>query len=153
MRALVQRVRSAAVLVADRVRAEIGPGALVLLGVSRTDTPADASGLAGKVARLRVFDDAQHKMNLAIGDVPQAAFLVVSQFTLYGDTRKGNRPSYTDAAPPENAEPLYEEFVAALRRQAAPVPVRTGEFRAAMRVRLENDGPVTLMLEFPPAEI
>ncbi len=150
MRALVQRVRSAAVVIADRVRSDIGPGALVLLGVAQTDTPADADALAGKVARLRMFDDAQHKMNLAICDVPHAAFLVVSQFTLYGDTRKGNRPSYIEAAPPELAAPLYEAFVTALRRHAAPVPVHTGEFRAAMRVRLENDGPVTLLLDVPP---
>ncbi len=137
MRALVQRVSQAAVDVdGDRV-AQIGAGLLVLLGVSREDTEAEADRLADKVAKLRVFDDADGNMNEPLGD---REVLCVSQFTLYGDARKGNRPSYTDAAPAEEAEPLYNRFCEKLG-------AKKGVFGACMGVALVNDGPVTLLLE------
>jgi D-aminoacyl-tRNA deacylase len=117
MRAVVQRVTRAEVRAAGRVAGKIGAGAVILLGVARTDTAAEAAKLAGKVAKLRVFDDAEGKMNLPLAAVPEGALLVVSQFTLLGDARKGNRPSYLEAAPPEQAERLYEKFVACLREQ------------------------------------
>jgi D-tyrosyl-tRNA(Tyr) deacylase len=132
------------VRVDDAVVGEIGRGLLVLLGVSRTDTAADAAAIAAKIATLRVFDDAAGKMNLAVGDV-QGGVLIVSQFTLYGDTRGGRRPSYIDAAPPEQANALYEAVVAAVRD--AGLPVATGVFRAHMAVELVNDGPVTLLVD------
>ncbi len=144
MRAVIQRVRSASVETGGSAVASIGVGAVVLLGVARGDTVEDAEYLAGKTSRLRVFDDAAGRMNLAAGDVG-GAFIVVSQFTLLADTRKGNRPSYLDAAPPEEAVPLYEAYVAGLR--AAGHPVQTGVFRAMMRVKIENDGPVTIVLD------
>jgi D-tyrosyl-tRNA(Tyr) deacylase len=139
MRALVQRVTEASVRVADERVASIGPGMLVLLGVRRGDTDAQADHLARKLANLRIFDDDEGRMNL---DVEQAGgeVLVVSQFTLYGDTRKGNRPSYVDAAPPDEAEPLYER----LRRT---LNARGGSFGAHMEVALVNDGPVTVLIE------
>lgn len=137
MRALVQRVSQAAVDVeGDRV-AQIGPGLLVLLGVSRTDTRADADRLADKLLKLRVFDDAEGQMNEPLGD---RDVLCVSQFTLYGDTRKGNRPSYAEAAPAAHAEPLYERFC---ERAGS----KRGVFGACMGVALVNDGPVTLLIE------
>ena len=140
MRAVVQRV--------SRARAtpggEIGPGLLVLLGVAATDDAAGADRLAGKVARLRIFEDADGKFDRSLLDTSGAA-LVVSQFTLIADTRKGNRPSFAHAARPEHAEPLYERFSAALR--ALGVPVTTGVFGARMEVELVNDGPVTIVLE------
>ena len=139
MRALVQRVSEAAVEVDGRELARIGPGLLVLLGVGTADGPEEADRIAGKLGRLRVFDDAEGKMNLSVRDVG-GELLVVSQFTLYGDARKGNRPSYVDAAPPEQAQPLYEQVRAALGAQG-------GAFGAHMRVALVNDGPVTLLLE------
>lgn len=139
MRALVQRVSEAAVEVDGRQLARIGPGLLVLLGVGTTDGPEQADRIAGKLERLRVFDDAEGKMNLSVRDVG-GDLLVVSQFTLYGDARKGNRPGYVDAAPPEQAEPLYERVRAALGAHG-------GAFGAHMRVALVNDGPVTLLLE------
>ena len=145
MRAVVQRVRSARVLVAGGAEeARIGPGAVVLVAVRRGDTAAEAEGLAGKIARLRLFDDAAGRLNGDIASV-KGAFLVVSQFTLYGDCRKGNRPSYLDAAPPEEAMPIYERFVEYLR--AGGREVRTGRFREHMVVALENDGPVTVIVE------
>jgi D-aminoacyl-tRNA deacylase len=138
MRALVQRVSQAAVDVeGDRV-AQIGPGMLVLLGVSVDDTEAEADKLADKVAKLRIFDDAEGRMNEPLGDDREV--LCVSQFTLYGDTRKGNRPSYVQAAPGEDAEPLYERFCERLG-------AKRGVFGACMGVALINDGPVTVMLE------
>jgi D-tyrosyl-tRNA(Tyr) deacylase len=137
MRALAQRVTSASVSVEGRVVATIGPGLLVLLGVAREDQEATAERLADKVRALRVFDDAEGRMNEALGD---REILCVSQFTLYGDTRKGNRPSYVGAAPPEQAEPLYERFC---ERAGA----ERGVFGAHMAVELVNDGPVTLLLE------
>ena len=137
MRALVQRVSRAAVTVDGRVTGEIGPGLLVLLGVSREDDAAAADRLADKVRALRVFDDAAGRMNEALGE---REILCVSQFTLYGDTRRGNRPSFVAAAPSAQAEPLYERFCA---RAAA----HQGLFGARMAVELVNDGPVTLLLE------
>jgi D-aminoacyl-tRNA deacylase len=139
VRAVVQRVREAAVEVDGREVARIGPGLLVLLAVRTGDGPDEADKLAGKLERLRVFADAEGKMNLSVREV-DGEILVVSQFTLYGDTAKGNRPSYVDAAPPEQAEPLYERVRNALGAQG-------GEFGARMRVTLVNDGPVTLLLE------
>jgi D-tyrosyl-tRNA(Tyr) deacylase len=144
MRACVQRVREASVTVASERVATIASGMLVLLGVATVDTDDDVIAMVDKLANLRIFDDAQGKMNLAIGDVG-GAMLVVSQFTLLGDTRRGRRPSYSDAAPPEQAERQYEAVVAALR--ARGVPVQTGKFRAMMDVALVNDGPVTLLID------
>lgn len=145
MKAVFQRVASAEVRSAGRVTGRIGPGAVILLGVGRADTEADAARLADKVAKLRVFDDAEGKMNLAISSVADGKFIVVSQFTLFGSTTKGNRPSYIEAAPPEQAQPLYEKFVACLR--SAGFTVETGVFRTTMQVELVNDGPVTLLLD------
>lgn len=144
MRAVVQRVSSASVRVDGAVVGEIGRGLLVLLGVARDDTEADAALIATKIAGLRIFDDEAGKMNLAVADVA-GGVLVVSQFTLLGDCRGGRRPSYLEAAPPETANALYETVVAALR--AAGLPVATGVFRAHMAVALVNDGPVTLLLD------
>jgi len=138
MRALVQRVSRAAVRVDGEVTGEIGPGLLVLLGITHDDTEADADRLAGKIAALRIFEDADGKMNDALGD--ERRVLCVSQFTLYGDARKGNRPSFVAAARPEQAEPLYERVCAALDAER-------GVFGAHMEVELVNDGPVTLLLE------
>jgi D-tyrosyl-tRNA(Tyr) deacylase len=137
VRALVQRVSSARVSVGERTVSSIGPGLLVLLGVSREDDAATADKLAEKVRALRVFSDADGRMNEAIGE---REILCVSQFTLYGDTRKGNRPSFVDAAPGEQAQPLYERFC---ERAGA----QRGEFGAQMAVELVNDGPVTVMVE------
>ncbi len=128
------------------LHSSIGPGMLILLGVKQTDSPAEARYLAGRCATLRIFDDAGGTMNLSVRDV-QGSAMVVSQFTLYGDTRKGNRPSYTDAAPPEIAETLYENFVSQLRQEIGADRVATGVFRAMMDVELVNDGPVTVLLE------
>ena len=148
MRALVQRVHEASVTVAGEdgpeVTGRIGRGLVALVGVTHGDTEADARRLADKVHRLRCFDDADGVMNLGAVDVG-AELLVVSQFTLYGDTRKGRRPSWIQAAPPEHAEPMVEQVVARLREQGAVVA--TGRFRAHMDVALVNDGPVTLLLE------
>ena len=137
MRALVQRVTRAAVSVDDAVVASIGPGLLVLLGVTHDDGPETADRLAGKVRALRVFADAEGRMNEPLGD---RAVLCISQFTLYGDTRRGNRPSYVAAARPEHAEPLYERFCDRLG-------AARGVFGAHMAVELVNDGPVTVLLE------
>jgi D-tyrosyl-tRNA(Tyr) deacylase len=137
MRALVQRVSRASVRVEGEVVAQIGPGLLVLLGVTHDDDEAGAVKLARKVRALRVFPDAGGRMNEPLGD---RDVLVVSQFTLYGDTRKGNRPSYVDAAPPGEAEPLYERVRQALHAQG-------GSFGAHMQVALVNDGPVTVLIE------
>ena len=144
MRALIQRVTEASVTVDGEVVGAIGRGFLVLLGVTQTDGPREAAWLAAKVAGLRVFDDAAGKMNLGLADVG-GAVLVVSQFTLYGDARKGRRPDFVRAARPEQAEPLVDAFVAQLR--GAGLQVATGRFRAAMQVALVNDGPVTLWLD------
>ncbi len=144
VRAVVQRVSRAEVRVEGRVTGAIGKGLLVLLGVAKDDGEQDARALADKVAALRIFEDAAGKMNLAAGEV-QGGVLVVSQFTLLGDARKGNRPSFVDAAPPEAANALYERFCAAIREKG--IAVGTGVFRAQMDVELVNDGPVTVLLD------
>lgn len=144
MRALIQRVSEAAVSVDGAVVSRIGPGLVVLVGVGQGDHTEQAGRLAAKVANLRVFEDAQGRMNRSLLDAGGAA-LCVSQFTLYGDTRRGLRPSFTGAAGPEAAEGLYEEFCAGMRSQG--VPVQTGRFGARMAVSLTNDGPVTLLVE------
>ena len=144
MRAVVQRVTSAKVEVDGAVCGEIGSGVLVLLGVAKGDTTAEADFLAAKITQLRIFSDPQGKMNLSLVDTG-GALLAVSQFTLYGDCRKGRRPSFDAAAPPEDARALYEYFVAAVR--ATGVHVATGVFQADMAVTLVNDGPVTLIVE------
>jgi D-tyrosyl-tRNA(Tyr) deacylase len=144
LRAVVQRVTQARVEVGGEVVGAIGQGFLVLLGVAQGDTSADAAYLAEKTAGLRIFEDAAGKMNLALNEVG-GAVLAVSQFTLLGDCRKGRRPGFTDAAPPERADLLYGEYVAALI--ASGLEVATGVFRAEMQVHLVNDGPVTLLLD------
>ena len=143
MRAVVQRVSSAAVAVGDATVAEIGPGLLVLLGVAAGDDDVEAVRLAGKVARLRIFESDGGKFDRSLLDTAGAA-LVVSQFTLIADTARGNRPSFSGAARPEQAEPLYERFCDALRELG--IPVDTGVFGARMAVTLDNDGPVTIVL-------
>ncbi len=144
MKLVVQRVKQASVTV-DGVRiSEIGPGLLVLAGVSHNDTPFDARHLAHKTARLRIFQDDDGKMNRSVEDV-DGEVLAVSQFTLYGDCTKGNRPSYITAARPEQGEELFSEYVRALEKLGRPA--KTGRFGADMQVELLNDGPVTLLLE------
>ena len=138
MRALVQRVLRASVTVDGETVSQIGPGLLVLLGIAGADTERDAERLAGKVRALRVFEDSQGRMNEPLGN---RELLCVSQFTLYGDTRRGNRPSYVSAAPAEQAEPLYEHFCSC-------ASAKRGVFGADMKVELVNDGPVTLLLEY-----
>ena len=144
MRALIQRVSQAAVRVDGETVGEIGPGLVVLVAVTHGDTEAEADWLARKIAGLRIFEDDAGHMNVGLLDAEGAA-LVVSQFTLYADARKGRRPSFTDAAPPEVAEPLIEHFTGTLA--AAHVPVETGVFGAHMMVEIHNDGPVTILLE------
>jgi D-tyrosyl-tRNA(Tyr) deacylase len=144
VRALVQRVTRAAVRVDGETVGEIGPGLCVLVGVTHDDTEAEADKLAAKVHDLRLFADDDGVMNRSLGETGGAA-LVVSQFTLYGDARKGRRPSWAAAAPPEQAEPLIDRFVRVLRERGTTV--ETGRFRAEMAVELVNDGPVTLLLE------
>ena len=148
MRAVIQRVSEASVTVDGQVVGAIGRGYLVLVGVTHNDGPDEADWLAQKVAGLRLFEDAQGLTNLSLEDV-DGEVLVVSQFTLYADARKGRRPSFTDAASPPVAEPLVERFVAALREQG--LRVATGVFRAYMQVALVNDGPVTILLDRPPS--
>ncbi|MDH3390359.1 MAG: D-aminoacyl-tRNA deacylase [Desulfobulbaceae bacterium] len=144
MRAVVQLVKKASVTVNESVISEIGYGLLVLLGVGKNDTPGDAQILAEKIANLRIFPDQEKLMNLSVLDIG-GEILVVSQFTLYGDCRKGRRPSYSAAAPPERAEELYETFI----RETAKlnIPVASGKFQAMMNVQLVNQGPVTLLLD------
>ena len=144
MRLLLQRVSRAEVRVGGRVTGRIDQGYLLLVGVTHSDTASQLEWMAEKVAGLRLFADADGKINLGLADVG-GAVLVVSQFTLYGDSSKGRRPSFVDAARPEIAEPLYDRFVALLRERA--LPVETGEFGSMMDVELVNDGPVTLWLE------
>lgn len=147
MRAVLQRVSRAKVSVEGSVTGEIGNGILVLLGVATDDDETDAVYLVDKIVRLRIFDDENGKMNLSLTDVA-GELLVVSQFTLYADTRKGRRPSYVDAAPPDKANALYESFVREAEKQVARVA--TGRFQAMMDVELVNDGPVTIILDSPP---
>lgn len=149
MRAVIQRVTSAKVEVDGAVVGEIGAGLLVLLGVGKGDTPSDAGYLAAKITGLRIFSDPAGKMNLSLAETG-GAMLAVSQFTLYGDCRKGRRPSFDPAAPPDQARALYEHFVEAAR--SAGLRVETGIFQAHMAVSLVNDGPVTLIVESPPAD-
>jgi D-aminoacyl-tRNA deacylase len=144
LRAVVQRVARTRVAVGGETVGEIGAGLCVLLGVSREDSETDAERLAGRIARLRVFENEEGKFDRSLLDVGGAA-LVVSQFTLIADTRKGNRPSFGEAAPPEQAEPLYERFCAALRDLG--LSVETGAFGARMAVEIVNDGPVTVVLD------
>lgn len=144
MRAVVQRVKRACVTIDGTKTAEIGVGFLILLGVHETDTEADAAYLAKKCCGLRVFEDDNGKMNRSVQDVG-GAFLVVSNFTLYGDCKKGNRPSFTSAARPETAVPLYEHFISCVRQSG--IACQTGTFGADMQVELLNDGPVTLIVE------
>ena len=145
MRAVVQRVKRAEVTVHDQVLGSIGNGLLVLLGVGVNDTEADAAYLAGKVTGLRVFPDEEGKMNLSLGDV-SGEVMVISQFTLYGDVRRGRRPSFVEAAPPERANALYESFVSELKAHGVP-KVATGRFQATMSISLINHGPVTILLD------
>jgi D-tyrosyl-tRNA(Tyr) deacylase len=144
MRAVVQRVRKGKVTVENRVTGEIGPGVVILLGIGASDTEAEANLLANKIANLRIFADEQSKFNLSALDT-QAEMLVVSQFTLYADCRKGRRPSFIDAARPEIAAQLCDRFAEKLR--AMGFKVETGEFQAHMLVEIHNDGPVTIWLD------
>jgi D-tyrosyl-tRNA(Tyr) deacylase len=144
MRAVVQRVTRAQVTVNDETVGEIGPGLVVLLSVARDDTKLDAAYLAEKITALRIFDDDEDKMNLSIKET-NGGVLIVSQFTLFGDVRRGLRPSWIEAAAPEVAQPLYEFFVRQM--QAAVSKISTGSFRAMMAVELVNEGPVTILLD------
>jgi len=146
MRALVQRVSEGSVTIEGRPYAHIEKGLVILLGIKKGDTTESAVSLAEKCAALRVFEDREGKMNLGLMDVHGAA-LIVSQFTLYADTQRGNRPGFADAARPEEAEPLYEQFVARMRATLGSDKVFTGVFRAMMQVTIVNDGPVTVLLE------
>jgi D-tyrosyl-tRNA(Tyr) deacylase len=145
MKVVIQRVRKAEVRVEETVVGSIGYGALILVGVARGDTMEDAEYLARKAARLRIYEDGDGKLNAPIDDIEGGAFLAVSQFTLYGDCGKGNRPSYGESAGAEEGRQGYEWFVAALRRFERPV--ETGRFQEHMVVSLENDGPVTILIE------
>jgi D-tyrosyl-tRNA(Tyr) deacylase len=147
MRIILQRVRSGRVSVEGQAIAEIGHGLVILVGVGHDDGEAEARWLAEKCAGLRIFEDQAGKTNLSIQDVEGAA-IVVSQFTLYADTRKGRRPSFVRAAPPEVAEPLVQRFAELLSAQG--IPTKTGQFGAHMLVEIDNDGPVTIMLEKEP---
>jgi D-tyrosyl-tRNA(Tyr) deacylase len=147
VRALLQRVRQSSVTVEGKTVGAIGPGLLVLLGVGKGDGDGEAMAMADRIAGLRIFEDPAGKMNLSLLDTHRAA-LVVSQFTLYADTRKGRRPSFIDAAPPDDARRLYRRTCEALR--ALGVQVEEGVFAAEMQVALVNDGPVTILLEVPP---
>jgi len=144
MRAVVQRVTRASVTIDEQIVGEIGNGLVVLLGIARDDTKEDADYLAPKIVALRIFDDAEGRMNVSVKEVG-GGLLVVSQFTLYGDVRRGLRPSWSDAAPPEVAEPLYDYFVESSRKLLGRV--ETGSFRKMMQVELVNDGPVTILLD------
>ncbi|MGB1249767.1 MAG: D-aminoacyl-tRNA deacylase [Candidatus Promineifilaceae bacterium] len=144
MRVLLQRVTSSSVTVAGEIVGEIAKGFTLLVGITHSDTQAEANWLANKIAGIRLFEDDAGKMNLALADVG-GSVLAISQFTLYGDARKGRRPSFINASRPEHAEPLFDYFVAKLR--SLGLQVETGRFGASMAVDIQNDGPVTLMLE------
>ena len=144
MRAVIQRVSKASVTVEDKIVGQIGQGFLILLGIAHSDSEAEAAFLARKIAGLRVFEDGDGKMNLSLSEIG-GAVLAVSQFTLYADTRKGRRPSFVDAARPEQAEPLYRRFCELLLAEG--VPVEKGIFQATMQVALVNDGPVTILMD------
>lgn len=146
MKALVQRVREGSVAIDGVLHARIGKGFVIMLGVRRGDSRDDALFLADKCSALRVFEDAEGRMNLSLRDV-SGSVLVVSQFTLYADAQKGNRPAFTEAAPPAEAEPLYDVFVGRMRSVLGEDKVLTGVFRAMMDVTIVNDGPVTIMIE------
>jgi len=145
MRAVVQRVSQASVTIGGAVKASSGTGLLVLLGVEVTDTNDDVEWLSGKIARMRIFNDEQGLMNKSVQEI-NGEIVVVSQFTLFASTRKSNRPSWSQAAPPEQSIPLYESFVGALSKELGR-PVQTGEFGADMKVALVNDGPVTILID------
>ena len=145
MRAVIQRVSKGQVTIDARVTASIGSGFVILLGVEKTDNPEKADTLARKISNLRVFSDEAGKMNLSILDI-QGKAIVVSQFTLMADTRKGNRPSFIDAAPPEIASPLVDYFIETLKKLG--IETQSGEFGADMLVEIHNDGPVTILLDF-----
>ena len=144
MRVVIQRVTEARVTVADRTVGQIGAGLCVFLGVATSDEETNANHLADKIIRLRIFEDEQGKMNRSVADV-QGEILVVSQFTLYGDSKKGNRPSFSAAASPAEAQRLYDYFTS--RLQASGLKISSGQFQAKMAVSLTNDGPVTLIIE------
>ena len=144
MRAVIQRVSKASVTVEEKIVGQIGQGFLILLGIAHSDSEAEAAFLARKIAGLRVFEDGDGKMNLSLSEIG-GAVLAVSQFTLYADTRKGRRPSFVDAARPEQAEPLYRRFCELLLAEG--VPVEKGIFQATMQVALVNDGPVTILMD------
>ncbi len=146
MRVVIQRVSEASVQVDNETIGQIGAGLVVLLGIAATDTEADATYLIDKIIGLRIFPDAEGRFDRSVEDVG-GSILVVSQFTLYGDCRKGRRPSFSDAAAPDRALPLYEYFVRTLR--ARQLPVATGKFQASMAVQLTNDGPVTILIDSP----
>lgn len=146
MKIVIQRVRQASVTINDETVSQIPQGMLILLGIAPDDTEEDILWLTRKIVSLRIFDDDQGVMNLPITHLPEAQILVVSQFTLMASTRKGNRPSYINAAPPQIAQPIYEKFVAQLERDFGK-PVQTGRFGADMKVSLINDGPVTIIID------
>jgi D-tyrosyl-tRNA(Tyr) deacylase len=144
MKAVIQRVKSAQVYVDRRLSGKIGPGLLVFVGVGKGDDETDVGSMVSKIPDLRIFEDSSGKFNLSLKEL-KGEMLIVSQFTLYGDCRKGRRPSFTDAEEPAAARNLYEQFINRLREQG--IPVQTGEFQAKMEVHLVNDGPVTLLLD------
>jgi len=145
MRAVVQKVSDASIVINKGGRKNIGQGLVILLGIEESDTPEDVGWLSGKISRLRIFDDAEGIMNLSVRDV-NGEIMIVSQFTLHASTKKGNRPSYIKAAPPETAIPLYKSFVGQMELDLNK-PVLTGEFGAYMQVNLTNDGPVTILID------
>jgi D-aminoacyl-tRNA deacylase len=145
MRAVIQRVRQASVIISSVEKSSIGRGLLVLLGIEDADNRDDVAWLTGKISRLRIFGDEKGLMNLAVGDIG-GEILVVSQFTLFAGTKKGNRPSFIRASRPETAIPLYQDFLGRLAADSG-VPVKSGEFGADMKIRLENDGPVTIFID------
>ena len=145
MRVVIQRVSKASVKIEDNIKSKIGKGMLILLGIEAVDTHDDIDWLCGKISRLRIFDDENGIMNLAITDI-KGEIIIVSQFTLHASTKKGNRPSYIRAAAPDIAIPLYEDFIKTLKDQSS-VEIKTGEFGAMMDVELVNNGPVTIMID------